>query len=174
MSTILFWMYRAWSWPGREVASQLAANFKDAGNAEATIDLLYVTPSHHADLLNAIVRSDLDRFKSTLSNSLAISLRIDGTIDRMQKHNVYVLMHVVTDAAKLKTFFLGFDIPKGNTALSYHLVTKKIATEILHWDLLLSMTTSLVTGDENKNTMSSSRDLTAIKRKKSRNEQYGA
>lgn len=142
----------AWSWPSREVTSQLAANFKERGNAEATIDLLYLNPSHHADLLNSIVRSDLDRFKMVLSTSLAISLRIDGSVDRMQKHNVYVLMHVVNGDGKMKTFFLGFDVPKGNSALSYHLAIKNITAEVLPWDFLLSMTTSLATDGEKKMT----------------------
>jgi hypothetical protein len=142
----------AWSWPSREVAFQLAAEFKATGTINRNIDLLYATPSHHADLLNCIVQDDLERFKLTLSTSLAISLRIDGSVDRSQKHNVYVLVHVITSDGRLKTFFLGFDIPVGNSALSYQEVTRKIANKILPWDLLLSMCTSLVTDGENKNT----------------------
>lgn len=144
----------AWSWPSREVASQLAADFKANGNhgtVEDKTDLLYVTPSHHADLLDCIVKSDLQRFESCLLSSLAVSLRVDGSVDRMQKHNVYALIHVITDVGKMKTYFLGFDIPLGNGALAYQQVTQNIAEDIVPWDQLLSMTTSLVTDGENKN-----------------------
>lgn len=142
----------AWSWPSREVAFQLATEFKATGTLQGNTDLLYLNPHHHADLLNCIVKSDLVRFESCISSALAISLRIDGSVDRMQKHNVYVLIHIVTNIGELKTYFLGFDIPVGNSALSYQIVTKQIATNILPWDRLLSMTTSLVTDGEIKNT----------------------
>ena len=69
----------------------------------------------------------------------------------MQKHNVYALIHVITDVGKMKTYFLGFDIPLGNGALAYQQVTQTIAEDIVPWDQLLSMTTSLVTDGENKN-----------------------
>lgn len=118
----------------------------------AKIDLLYINPSRHAELLNCIVQSDLERFISVLSSCLAISLRIDGSVDRIQKHNVYVLIHVITDVGEIKTFFVGFDIPVGNSALSYQIVTRKIVNDILPWDLLLSICTSLVTDGERKNT----------------------
>ncbi|XP_037049072.1 uncharacterized protein LOC119083454 [Bradysia coprophila] len=145
-------MLSSWSWPSREVACQLAANFKATGTAGANIDLLYINPSHHSELLNCIVQSDLKRFESVLSSSLALSLRLDGSVDRMQKHNVYVLIHVITDVGEVKTFFLGFDIPVGNSALSYQKVTQNIVDEVLPWESLLSMTTSLVTDGERKNT----------------------
>lgn len=67
--------------------------------------LLYVTPTHHADLLDCIVQTDLERFQSILSSSLGMSLRIDGSVDRSQKHNVYVLLHVITKDGKARTFF---------------------------------------------------------------------
>lgn len=92
----------SWSWPSREVASQLAAHFGDTGTIDHKIDLLYTTPSHHADLLNCIVRADLERFKSCLLNSIAVSLRVDASVDRMQKHNLYILAHVVTDIGCMK------------------------------------------------------------------------
>lgn len=100
----------AWSWPSREVASQLAADFKAngcQGTVKNNIDLLYVNPSHHVDSLDCIVKSDLERFESCILRALAVSLRIDGSVDRMQKHNVYVLIHLINELGKMKTYFFG-------------------------------------------------------------------
>ncbi|KAJ6642079.1 hypothetical protein Bhyg_07025 [Pseudolycoriella hygida] len=49
-----------------------------------------------------------------------------------------LLAHVVTDVGLKKTFFIGFDVPPGNTALSYQNATQSIVEEILPWNELLS------------------------------------
>lgn len=147
----------AWSWPAREVAVQLCSKFKEHGSnyqtVEKPIELFYLTPSHHNDLLDSIVTVDKQHLQHRLRNKiLACSLRVDGSVDRMQKHNIHVLLHVVFNDGTLSTFFLGFDIPEGSKADAYYEIVKKIAGKILPWNELIAMIISLVTDGEPNNT----------------------
>lgn len=56
----------------------------------------YLTPHNHAIFIDAIVQSDLSQVKSSLRQALAVSLRIDGSVDRTGLHKIYVMAHVVT------------------------------------------------------------------------------
>lgn len=79
----------AWSWPSREIAAEMANNFKLNGNVELNssmqFDFNYLTPHNHAIFLDCIVKSDLERVKVCLQEALAISLRLDASVDRGTK-----------------------------------------------------------------------------------------
>jgi hypothetical protein len=86
----------AWSFPSRYVAAEMACNFKTNGNLLGnSINLQYVTPSQHPDLLKCVVHSDKPNLAVRLQNALALSLRVDGSVDRTQNHNIYVLVNAV-------------------------------------------------------------------------------
>lgn len=74
--------------------------------------LYYITPTQHAQFLDSIVQSDIDRFASSLMNSLAVSVRVDGAVDQTADHNVFVMANVVNRGASMQTVFLGFGIPE--------------------------------------------------------------
>lgn len=120
-----------WSWPSRYVASQLSQNFKLGQTPTSNINLQYVTPTFHADFLNCIVETDMDNFRKILTDSLAASLRFDGSVDRTQKHNVFVMIQVVKSDATLETLCIGFDIPKKKGAVGYLECIKTVASKVL-------------------------------------------
>lgn len=140
-----------WSFPSRYVASQLSQNYKRGIQSTLNINLQYVTPSCHAQFLNCIVDSDLDNLREILTDSLAASLRFDGSVDRTQKHNVFVIIQVVKSDGKLATLCIGFDIPKKKGAAGYLKCIKKIASRVLPWEEIFALITSLVTDGENLN-----------------------
>lgn len=91
----------------------MASNFKANGYLlDTKINLQYVTPSQHSELLKCIVQSDKPNLAVRLKNALALSLRVDGSVDRTQEHNIYVLVNAVNRDASMSTYFLGFSVPK--------------------------------------------------------------
>ena len=103
----------AWSWPSREVAylKGLAVdlnseNYKPFIPREG--ELQYINPSGHREFLESIVHADLGNLKKKLDNCLAISLRLDGSVDRTQVDNIHVLAKIITDSGDAELIFLGF------------------------------------------------------------------
>lgn len=171
-----------WSWPSRQVADQLADRYKANGYLEENtnnIDFQYLTPAHHKDLLDSIVKSDFPRFISKIKNALATSLRADGSTDRTQNHNIYVLGNIVSSDAVAETIFLGFKVPESQMieaeklsvdeielmddifiledtiptmpAEDYLQAIKNSVTEIMPWKDLFFQVSSVVTDGESIN-----------------------
>ena len=59
-------------------------------------ELMYCTPTSHRELLEVIVVSDIPRLKKLLSNAMAISIRVDGSVDKFQIDNKFVMLKIVT------------------------------------------------------------------------------
>jgi hypothetical protein len=144
-----------WSFPSRIVTAELARNFKwGRGLTSITnFDLRYVTPGSHAKLLACIVDSDTVHITEALTKSLAVSLRFDGSVDRTQKHNVFVMAQIVKDdvEASIVTVYLGFDTPKSKGAIGYLNCLKRITKKFLPWKDFLALITSVVTDGESLN-----------------------
>lgn len=112
----------AWSFPVRVFVGHLGNNF--SFNAEESItkkienfNFQYITPASHLELLKNIVNTHRNAFlKNLLDNSLAISLRCDGSVDRTQLDKIYVMAKCVTKDGDAKTFFLGAAEPQNNGA----------------------------------------------------------
>lgn len=100
----------AFSWPSRFI-SNAASNAFSYNNSEDLIpknmSLQYVTPAGHLDLLSCIVESGTPEIKEIIKSALALSVRIDGSIDRTQKDKLYVLAVVVTLVGSIRCLFLG-------------------------------------------------------------------
>ena len=79
----------------------------------------YVTPVNHADLLTTIVSADKVNLKKEISSAMAISLRVDGSVDRMQKDNIHVMAKIVTKDGEEKLMFFGFDEPEERGSEGY-------------------------------------------------------
>lgn len=90
------------SFPARVAASKIAEHFSSNQTIKEIIesnklDLQYVSPNGHHDILETIVRSDRDRLKNKLANDvLAISIRCDGSVDRTQEDKIYTTAKIVT------------------------------------------------------------------------------
>ena len=102
----------AWSWPSRQVAFMRADHFKCNGTMQnfsmSSEDFRYLSPTSHTELLDFIVKADLKGMGEVLTNSLAISLRTDGAVDRMHIHNNHLGAKVIHQDGSDSTFFLGF------------------------------------------------------------------
>lgn len=100
----------AFSWPSRFVSAIAGNNFdfNDSGKPiiPSTINLQYVNPVFHLTLLSHIVKSD-DGFIKSLKNSIASSIRVDGSIDRTQIDKIYILLRTVAKDGSEKLNFLG-------------------------------------------------------------------
>ena len=53
----------------------------------------------------------MPRIKEILDSALAVSLRVDGSVDRYQMDNVFVMAKVVEHNGNLRLLCLGFERP---------------------------------------------------------------
>lgn len=147
----------AWSWPSRHVANHIAQQF-DATNefevARVNPEVVqYVTPTNHGDLLSTIVSADMVNLKKEMFSALAISLRVDGSVDRMQIDNIHVMAKIVSKDGEEKLVFLGFDEPEERGAEGYlGAVISAIRRSGLDPNEVLHSLSSIVTDGEAMNT----------------------
>ncbi len=142
-----------WSWPSRFVAEKLGDSFRTLGitSGRGNIDAKYVTPTNHSIFLNCIVRSHIGTVVESLREALAVSLRLDGSVDRTAEHNVYVMGHIIHKDTTVSTLFIGFDVPKNGDVAGYLQCLEEIITKVLPWDDFFELITSLVTDGEGLN-----------------------
>ena len=103
----------AFSWPSRVVARNIGSEFDintEFTNYEPN-DLRYVNPVGHREFLSAIVSSEKGKLDDILQNSLAVSSRFDGSVDRNQIDNEHVLAKTVNQKGEENLYFLGFEEP---------------------------------------------------------------
>lgn len=139
-------------WSSRYVAYAIANNFKITGTTSTSLNLQYITPPNHAEFIDCIVQTDLEKVREIFRDSLAISLRVDGSTDRSRYHNVYVMASVIKSNATISTLFLGFKTPDKAKAIGYFECVKSVAGLIIPWYEFFNMVTSIVTDGENLNT----------------------
>lgn len=100
-----------YSWPSRFVASESGRSFKYSDEKAPTIDpmlnLQYVNRMSHMELLTNIVNSDKSNFKEKIEKSIALSIRIDGSVDRMQIDKIYIMLKLLTANGQFILIFLG-------------------------------------------------------------------
>lgn len=104
----------AFSYPMRVIVSRVANNFEyerstlTSNDYDQNMDFQYLTPAFHKDILECIVSSHRDTLiKTILTNSLAMSLRCDGSVDRSQVDKIYVLLKIITKEGTSNQYFLG-------------------------------------------------------------------
>lgn len=102
----------AHSWPSRVVSAEVASSFTFNVSAATSstplpINLQYVTPAAHLEFLECIVESDAQTIREKLESSLALSLRVDGSVDRTNIDKIYMLAKIVNSRGVQETIFLG-------------------------------------------------------------------
>ena len=80
-------------------------------------------------------------------SALAVSLRVDGSVDRQQIDNKHVCAQVVTSQGDLVYRFLGFKEPLAFTRgiAGYVQCIHEASEAILPWNDLIKVTSSIVT-----------------------------
>lgn len=100
----------AYNWPPRYVANEVSQRYCSQQDINTNnIPLQYVSPVAHLDLMSSIVSGDCSNMKNKLSSCLAISLRMDGSIDQKQKDKIYVLASITNTDGGSENIFLGMD-----------------------------------------------------------------
>lgn len=82
----------------REITSQMASNFTfNELNANNTYDFQYLTPASHKEFLQCFVKSYKKTFSDKLiSETILMSLRCDGSMDRSQIDKIYIILRTVS------------------------------------------------------------------------------
>lgn len=127
----------AWSWPSTHIAHLMASEFKMIASAAEFVpldsELKYVTPMQHSDLMSYIVKSDLPRLKEKILNSLALSISVDGSVDRFQEDNKHVKCKIVTAYGNEEDIFLGFDTAHERKTAGYVGAVKAAVEWCIPW-----------------------------------------
>ena len=145
-----------WSWPSRHVAQQVAQQF--APNAPhthfvpVTGTLTYINPTMHHEFLCSIIKPELPTLRQRILQSLAVSLRVDGSVDRMQVDNKHCLLKLVDEHGKEETVFLGFAEADRRGTEGYVSAVKSACGNAITWCDLLPKLSSIVTDGESLNT----------------------
>ena len=143
------------SWPSREIANQKAKKFEcNKINDDQTYDMQYVTPNSHFNLLECIVQAHRSDILNKLMKSRALSLRIDGSVDRTQIDKIYVLGKIVLESGECEQVFLGMAEPQERGAVGMVDAIKEALTNTLGTDSnkVLKLASSLVTDGASVNT----------------------
>lgn len=103
----------AWSWPSRFVAGETSYSFESRPENQMKsiisngLNLQYVNPPGHLELMTAIVSSHRQEFLKKIENCRTISLRVDGSVDLNQIDKIYVMGKLINLDGTLELVFLG-------------------------------------------------------------------
>ena len=145
----------AYSWPSRHAAYKISEKFQmDSFRpfSPNEIDLRYINPVYYNELLTSIVDSYKPIMHAEIDEALAVSLRFDGSIDRMQLDNEHVMAHIVEKNGNDKLIFLGFSEPPERGARGSLMAIQAAVNQTLDWDTVFGRVSSLASDGENKNT----------------------
>ena len=98
----------AYSSPSSVVAAQIASEFIfNNEQHEVRLDLQYISPAYHWELLQVIVDSHRQTLTNTIKEALASSLRCDGSVDRTQVDKIFTMLKIIDKDADEKLLFVG-------------------------------------------------------------------
>src|SRR6218665_3889517 len=143
------------SWPSRIVATQKAANFScNIPDYQPSLDLQYVTPKCHKKFLTSHVDAHRQDVLTRLLKCRALSLRLNGSVDRTQVDKIYVLVKCIDQCGNVGEIFLGASEPEKRGAVGVlHAMKEAIVTNFGQRGLeLLKLKTSVVTDGASINT----------------------
>ena len=119
----------AWSWPSIHISNTMSSEF-DMGSPHVTYNpspgiFSYVRPMQHADLLSYIVSGHKPEVLTKIKSALAVSLAIDGSVDRFQLDNKYVKCKIITSEGEQEDLFLGFRSQRKGKQRGMYLQSRK-------------------------------------------------
>lgn len=104
----------AWNWPSRIISFELGRLFEFNKNADDTsadninkMNLQYINPKSHSEILECIVDANAGVITAKMEKCVALSLRVDGSVDRTNIDKIYILAKLVNENGNLETIFLG-------------------------------------------------------------------
>lgn len=111
----------AYSWPARQVAFRMAEcfDFNSPSKNEAAlkkISLHRLNPIFHREMLTCIVGAESGLLERTIEDCVALSLRIDGSVDRTCLDKIYIIAKIVNQRGEVDSIFLGVGVQKERKA----------------------------------------------------------
>lgn len=101
----------AHSWPARYVGGEASSAYDAEVQTRSTIadniNLQYVNPHGHLELMTSIVNSNQHDFIKKIDDAWAISLRVDGSVDFTQIDKIYVMAKVINFNGSAELLFIG-------------------------------------------------------------------
>lgn len=91
------------------------------------------------------METDKPNLTNKLKSCIAVSLRVDGSVDRNQIDNIHVLVKIVTIEGNPELIFLSFEEPISRGVRGYYDAVKKAVNQIIPWNDLLGLMSSIVT-----------------------------
>lgn len=148
----------AYTFPSRAIVSHTSNIYRTNGEISHDIDdneLQYLTPHTHNDLLDCVVKSYRSEFiEEFMDNSIALSLRCDGSVHRTQVDKMYVLIKSVNLKGEEKLYFIAETeiIKRGAEGICGAIKTaciKSVGNE--NFEVILRKISSLVTDGASSN-----------------------
>ena len=144
----------AWSWPSR-VLTRLKADGVKIDSFSPFVpspnQIQYLNPVQHREFLNCIAVVGQKQVKKEISEALAVSLRVDGSVDRQQIDSKHVCAQIVTTEGDLVSRFLGFSEPVERGVTGYVQCVQQATKAVQPWNGLMKVTSSIVTDGESLN-----------------------
>lgn len=101
----------AHTWPSRYVAGEASSTYDSLSQNKSiisdSINLQYINKPSHSMLMTSIVESDRHAFQQKIADCVAISLRVDGSIDFTHIDNIYVMAKLINADGSSKSVFIG-------------------------------------------------------------------
>lgn len=145
------------SWPSRYVAGEASHGYDSLSQNQLTvpdsINLQYVNTHGHLNLMTAIVQSHRPDFLRKINECLALSLRIDGSIDFTHVDKIYVLGKLINADGTSELIFIGISEQTKRLAEGLMLaVIEALRSAVDDPKLILNKVSSLCTDGTNVNT----------------------
>lgn len=146
----------AFTWPSRIVCGELAKSFdfnSSAPNRNSKLDLQYLNPTMHINILYTIVEAETQIIRDKLASCLAISLRMDGSVDSTNIDKIYVLTKIINETGDKETVFLSTGEQRERGAIGMmECVKSSLQQNFGNTVFIFQKTSSIVTDGANVNT----------------------
>lgn len=147
----------AHSWPSRYIAAEASFAYDSLNQNESIIsdgiNLQYVNKPSHLNLMTAIAKSHQGNFLQKINECVAISLRIDGSIDFTHMDKIYVLGKLINLDGSSELVFIGISEQTQRQAAGLMLAVKEALKAMVDDPkLFLCKVSSVCTDGTNLNT----------------------
>lgn len=147
----------AHSWPARYVGGEASSAYDAEVQTRSTIadniNLQYVNPHGHLELMTSIVNSNQHDFIKKIDDAWAISLRVDGSVDFTQIDKIYVMAKVINFNGSAELLFIGVGKQTQRKAIGLkNAVMEAIKATIEDPKYFMGKVSSLCTDGTNVNT----------------------
>lgn len=146
----------AYSWPSRYVAGEASFAYDSLNQSRSiiaqNIDLQYVNPPGHLNLMTAIVHSHREEFLRKINDCIALSSRINGSIDFTHIDKIYVMAKLINSDGSSELIFIGIAEQTQRLAIGLMAaVMEALKTAVNDPKLILRKTSSVCTDGTNVN-----------------------